>query len=154
MLSISLKGVYILVFEVNRDMCMNIGSLGYVCFPKGVYGYVGSAKGFGGIKARIKHHMNKYKRRFRWHIDYLTVRNDVTINCVIYAETLDIDEGDVVKEVISDRCWKLSVLGFGSTDSRSPSHLFICNCDYVTCIENLKIVFHKLGLEPQITTFR
>lgn len=147
------KGLYILVIEVAKDICIDIGSLGYICLPTGIYGYVGSAKGFGGIEARIKHHLNKRKKRCWWHIDYLTIRDDVKICCTIFAETVNLGEEDVVIEMLKNSCWEVAVRRFGSTDKRSLSHLFRCRCSYDLCVESLKNVFANIGLEPRVEVY-
>lgn len=144
------KGVYVLVLEINEDICVDVGSLGHVCFEEGVYGYIGSAKGFGGIEARIKHHIAKDKKRLWWHIDYLTSRRDVIVKYVVYVENLAIDEEDVVRGFSSSSCWSIAIPRFGSTDKKSSSHFFECVCGIDSCVEDLKNVFISLGLEPHI----
>lgn len=152
MLCIS-KGLYILVFEVDRDVCTAVGSLGYVCFSRGIYGYVGSAKGIGGIESRVKHHLDKYKKKCRWHIDYLTIRDEVKILYIVFSETMDLNEEDIVNEILRENCWGIAIRGFGSTDKKTPSHLFKCRCDYSACIDRLKHVFIGIGLEPHVNVF-
>lgn len=144
------KGVYVMLLEIKEDICMNIGSLGYICLLKGVYGYVGSAKGFGGIEARIKHHLVKDKKRPWWHIDYLTLRREVIVKHVMYAEALDTDEEDIANGFSRSSCWSIAIPRFGSTDKKSSSHLFKCICDISFCIEDLKNIFLVLGLKPNI----
>ncbi|MEM3980939.1 MAG: GIY-YIG nuclease family protein [Ignisphaera sp.] len=144
------KGIYTLILEIEEDICTNIGSLGRICLLKGVYGYVGSAKGLGGIEARVKHHLIKDKKKHWWHIDYLTSRKEVAIKCVVYAKTLDIGEEDIVGYFSRSSCWSIAVPRFGSTDKNSSSHLFKCNCNISSCIEDLENIFMLLGLEPNI----
>lgn len=144
------QGVYVLILRLTNDVVIDVASLGRLSISKGVYGYIGSAKGFGGIEARVKHHMARPKKRIWWHIDYLTSRSDVDILCVIYAKTLDVYEEDLVSNLSIDSCWSIAVARFGSTDKRSKSHLFRCLCDYDTCVNNVKTVFIKLGLEPKM----
>lgn len=144
------KGLYMLIIEVVKNICTYVGSLGYNCFSSGVYGYIGSAKGFGGIEARVKHHLNKDKKSLRWHIDYLTVLKDVVIKNIVYVETMFIDEEDVAKGILKSGCWDIAVRGFGSTDKRSPSHLFKCTCSFQECIEDIKQFFNELGLDVKM----
>jgi len=148
--SIPTKGVYTLLLDIREDMCVEVGSLGNICLSKGLYGYVGSAKGFGGIKARIKHHLAKDKKRLWWHIDYLTSRREVIVKYVAYAETLAIDEEYVARGFSRSSCWSIAVPKFGSTDKKSSSHLFKCVCNIDSCMEDLRNIFISLGLEPHI----
>ncbi|MGD8921323.1 MAG: DUF123 domain-containing protein, partial [Gammaproteobacteria bacterium] len=49
------SGTYILKFHLGRDRNIRIGALGPLKFSSGVYLYVGSALGPGGLRARLKH---------------------------------------------------------------------------------------------------
>jgi Uri superfamily endonuclease len=49
---------------------MTIGRLGSFSFPDGYYTYAGSARGPGGLKARLNRHLGD-RKQLRWHIDYL-----------------------------------------------------------------------------------
>jgi Uri superfamily endonuclease len=63
-----LKGIYILIIQINKNIRPKIGALGEVTFPAGLYAYVGSAQ--NNLELRVKRHLGKEKRLF-WHIDYL-----------------------------------------------------------------------------------
>jgi len=65
------KGVYVLVVSVDKDVNVNIGALGSIGFEKGLYAYVGSAQ--NGLEKRIERHRRRAKRKF-WHIDYICLR--------------------------------------------------------------------------------
>jgi Uri superfamily endonuclease len=64
------KGTYILIASVAQVKCIEIGSLGRCEVIPGFYAYVGSAFGFGGLQARIGHHLESTAAP-HWHIDYL-----------------------------------------------------------------------------------
>jgi len=49
-------GVYALVIELCRDFSGYVGSLGRVTLARGIYVYVGSARGPGGLYSRIRRH--------------------------------------------------------------------------------------------------
>ncbi|HDI11006.1 MAG TPA: DUF123 domain-containing protein, partial [Candidatus Acetothermia bacterium] len=51
-----MRGVYVLVVAVERPVKIRVGSLGIVGFAAGTYAYVGSARGPGGIEARVRRH--------------------------------------------------------------------------------------------------
>ena len=67
-------GTYVLVIELERDICIQVGSLGIRPFKKGIYLYVGSA--LGGLKARLARHLCQEKR-IHWHIDSLLEQGQV-----------------------------------------------------------------------------
>ncbi|MCD4722450.1 MAG: DUF123 domain-containing protein [Desulfobacula sp.] len=55
------KGTYIIVMYLDKSKRIQIGKLGQFKFKKGHYAYVGSAFGPGGLKSRIKHHIEPKK---------------------------------------------------------------------------------------------
>jgi len=111
------KGAYILIIKLQKDMNIKIGKLGNIFFKAGIYAYVGS--GMKNLISRVKSHFRKEKK-LHWHIDYLlkkakiqaviTIENDQKIECDI-ANTLS-QNFKVIKE-------------FGATDCRCKGHLFI-----------------------------
>lgn len=146
----SCRGLYVLVLEVKSDICLCVGRIGFVCFSRGVYGYVGSAKGAGGVGARVRRHLAKDKERLWWHIDYLTSRRDVEALYVVYAETLEVVEDMLASEIEKSGCWIGALRGFGSTDRGSRTHLFRCRCGFDLCLESLRSAFAELGLDPRV----
>ena len=149
-MSSSARGVYILVFRVSKDLTVAVGSLGDIHLLKGLYSYIGSARGPGGIGARISHHIRKGKRRPWWHIDYITTLPEVLPIYVVYAETREDVEPLLAQQMGSAPCWRGAVEGFGSTDRGSRTHLFYCICCEEMCISSIATVFKALGLEPRI----
>ncbi|RLG02180.1 MAG: GIY-YIG nuclease family protein, partial [Thaumarchaeota archaeon] len=71
-----MRGVYLLLLMVGRDLKIRIGSLGVVEFKRGYYVYVGSGQRY--LEKRIQRHKKKIKR-VKWHIDYLTTNSDVRV---------------------------------------------------------------------------
>ncbi|MBG0809671.1 GIY-YIG nuclease family protein [Methylosinus sp. H3A] len=63
-------GAYALLIALSRPLEAKTGRSKATLAP-GRYLYCGSAKGPGGLRARLGRHMRKDKRR-RWHIDQLT----------------------------------------------------------------------------------
>ncbi len=57
----------------KRVGTLAVGSLGAMHVEPGVYLYIGSAFGPGGLRARLSRHAARQKVR-RWHIDYLRPR--------------------------------------------------------------------------------
>jgi len=72
----SCYGTYILFFQVNRGFATLVGALGWLDFAPGIYAYVGSAFGPGGLRARLLHHLSPV-RSLHWHVDYLSQKADV-----------------------------------------------------------------------------
>jgi len=112
------KGSYVLVLRLDEPRSINVGKLGRVCFPAGVYLYFGSA--LNGLNGRIQRHLRREKK-VHWHIDRLTSLTSI-------EEVWWIDDGrnwecgwaDETSR-LSRRVW--SVAGFGSSDCGCSSHL-------------------------------
>ena len=66
----SQPGAYALALRLERPTRLQVGALGAVLFPVGVYVYLGSARGPGGIRARLGRHLRGAAHP-RWHVDYL-----------------------------------------------------------------------------------
>jgi Uri superfamily endonuclease len=63
-------GTYAIALRVGAESQIRVGALGLWRFPSGVYLYVGSAWGPGGLRARVRRHLAGSGTQ-RWHIDYL-----------------------------------------------------------------------------------
>jgi Uri superfamily endonuclease len=113
-----LRGVYVLIIQVDENVDMNVGALGKLTFEKGLYAYVGSAQ--ANLEQRIKRHLGKEKRLF-WHIDYLLNNSVARIVKVLYKQANRTEECKIAK-VIGER--GESVDGFGCSDCSCKSHLF------------------------------
>ncbi len=70
-------GTYALLLANPRTGALRIGRLGTLSLQPGVYVYVGSAFGPGGLAARIGHH-RRIAVRPHWHIDYLRAACELT----------------------------------------------------------------------------
>jgi Uri superfamily endonuclease len=117
-------GTYILIMNVVDDLYVKIGCLGRHELKKGIYIYVGSARGPGGLKARIYRHL-KLNKKVRWHIDYLTVNPKVKIKAIFYLESRALLETVIAKKLFNDDFFEGVVKGFGCTDKRSSyTHLY------------------------------
>ena len=114
----TLKGIYVLILQIDSEITANMGALGKLVFTKGLYGYVGSAQ--GNLEKRVQRHLRKEKRRF-WHIDYLLDNTKTRILQVFYKQG-DKNEECVVAETVALR--GSGVEGFGSSDCSCKSHLF------------------------------
>ena len=64
-------GTYIVFFRLTRPMeRLTIGALGTFDFPAGVYAYLGSAFGGGGVRTRTGRHLTRRSKE-KWNIDWL-----------------------------------------------------------------------------------
>jgi histidyl-tRNA synthetase len=63
-------GAYALALRLGAPLDVRIGK-NSATLPAGDYLYCGSARGFGGLRARLARHMRPQKRA-HWHIDQLT----------------------------------------------------------------------------------
>jgi len=63
-------GSYVLALIAVEPFRLRAGALGERLLDAGVYLYVGSAFGPGGLRARLSRHWSG-AQRLRWHVDYL-----------------------------------------------------------------------------------
>ena len=89
------------------------------CLDPGTYLYAGSAKGPGGLHARLGRHLRKAKNP-RWHIDDLLNHGSNLIG--LWYDTLS--ECELVAHLIKTGDVTIPCPGFGSSDCRTcDSHL-------------------------------
>lgn len=112
-----MKGIYVLVVSVSRNVSASVGALGTVRFEKGLYCYAGSAQ--NNLEKRIKRHLEKNKREF-WHIDYLLANDVAEVVRVFYQEAGKSEECAISKK-LAER--GVPVKGFGSSDCECNGHL-------------------------------
>lgn len=63
-------GTYALWLQLGGDREIAVGRLGRFPFAAGLYAYVGSALGPGGVAARVARHLRRCTSP-HWHVDYL-----------------------------------------------------------------------------------
>jgi len=113
-----MKGVYLLVFSIPKNMTVQVGSLGILHFKKGMYTYVGSAQ--NSLEQRILRHLRKEKKRF-WHIDYLLCEKTIKISKVLLKTGRKNLECLMGKKICERG---KAIPNFGSSDCKCTSHLF------------------------------
>lgn len=69
-------GGYVLHLVTSSALVLDVGRLGCYPFPGGHYFYAGSARGTGGLQARLGRHLRGDGAR-HWHIDYLRAAAEV-----------------------------------------------------------------------------
>lgn len=118
-------GAYALELWLEHETNLRVGRLGEARFPAGGYIYLGSARGPGGLQARLKRHILCSGRAIHWHIDhlrrisrfsacaYLATTEAVAIEC-LWSQALSAHPGA-----------QIPLPGFGASDCRSgcPAHL-------------------------------
>lgn len=113
-----MKGVYVLVISVSKDIKVKVGALGSIGFEKGLYAYVGSAQ--NGLEKRIERHLRKAKRKF-WHIDYLLSNRFAKVVEVFYKKAEKSEECRIARK-LGER--GIAVKNFGCSDCSCVSHSF------------------------------
>ncbi|RDD60702.1 GIY-YIG nuclease family protein [Ferruginivarius sediminum] len=115
-------GAYALVLRLRASLPLSdIRRFRDCTLPPGLYAYFGSAKGAGGLAARVGRHVRlRAGRRPHWHIDRLLARGEV-VGVVVWPEG---DECTWRAGVQADRRVSVPLPGFGSSDCRAcPAHL-------------------------------
>ncbi len=148
-----LKGAYILVLSIPVRMRVKIGKLGDFSINPGLYAYVGSALGPGGLRARILRHIKRNKP-VKWHIDYLTTNRNVTIQKIFLVISDRKLECELAEFLIS-LGGKVSIPKFGATDCNCPSHFIEINEGILSKItsEFKKVFPHSLIYSIDATFF-
>ena len=111
-------GTYVLVITLGSDLTTEVGALGTLSFPAGVYLYTGSA--LGGLDQRISRHI-RHEKTVKWHIDRLTVAADSVIAYESYPDYVPECE---LASMAGDCGMVPSVDGFGCSDCSCRTHLF------------------------------
>ena len=134
-------GTYILLVELPTRTAIDVGKLGRLDFEAGFYAYVGSARGPGGLSARLGRYFAGPEHK-HWHIDYL----------LEYAKA-----PGALRRVERRRLeceWArwlrarghVHVSRFGTSDCRCSSHLF-----FVGDAEKVEEMVHDAGCELKAT---
>ncbi len=113
------KGAYILALELSEPTELTSKKLAGLVLEPGWYLYAGSAKGPGGLRARLQRHLQTEKK-MHWHIDQLTTTASKLQALAVQGG----DECDLVAKLLERPEIETAAPGFGSTDcQRCLSHL-------------------------------
>ena len=114
----SAAGAYVLVIDTGKPIRVQIMGRTARLLPGG-YFYCGSARGPGGIRARVGRHLKKGKT-LRWHIDRLTAAAEIRNVIVAPGGT----ECALFELLFALPGAEVPIPGFGSSDCRRcRSHL-------------------------------
>jgi Uri superfamily endonuclease len=114
-------GCYQLFLKVREELNLEVGALGNISFPPGVYIYSGSQQ--KNLMTRLIRHVAFHKKRF-WHIDYLTSDPGVAfLGIIIYFG--ERQECRINQNYRFHCGARVHFPGFGSTDCKKGcgSHL-------------------------------
>jgi Uri superfamily endonuclease len=115
-------GAYVLEIDLSGPVEVEAGRLGAIRLGPGLVRYYGNARGPGGLRARVRRHLDKEGRRDHWHIDKLTRK--VPVARVLIEPNGS--ECEMVSRDLDSGHWEVAVAGFGSSDCRScRAHLLI-----------------------------
>ena len=114
-------GTYLLLMQLDREVEITVGHLGTFGFAAAYYCYVGSARGPGGIAARVRRHLRGAKR-LHWHVDYLLC--EAPVMEIWATRSTDRLECIWAKALLNLPDVTVPVRGFGSSDCSCQAHLF------------------------------
>jgi Uri superfamily endonuclease len=114
-------GTYVLVIRLHWECVIEVGALGDLTFPPGLWLYCGSAMGPGGLAARLAHHAG-FSERPRWHMDYLRFAGSPVE--VWYDASSASREHDWAAILRGMNGIEPGPRGFGCSDCRCGTHLF------------------------------
>jgi len=115
----AVKGTYALLLRLDNACNVLIGAFGAFNFPAGWYLYLGSARGPGGLPARLTRHRRRGHKRFHWHIDYLRA-----VAALVEIWSGLGEECDWVAAAAALPAAEVIVPRFGASDCHCPAHLF------------------------------
>lgn len=111
-----MKGIYLLVIDLDSDQKIEVGALGEIDFTRGIYIYVGSAQ--NGVEARVSRHLRDDKKK-HWHIDHLLDHAEVTrVYCLEGSKRDECATAGYVNYIATP------IPEFGASDCSCDSHLF------------------------------
>lgn len=111
-------GAYLVLIGLSAPLCLHIRKLEFV-LPAGAYVYAGSARGPGGLRARLGRHLSAVGRP-HWHIDQMTARAETLTGLAFPGE----NECALCMRLLESGRFAVPAPGFGSSDCRRcPAHL-------------------------------
>lgn len=144
-------GVYALIIQVPKPCSLEIGRRRFYLDP-GIYVYVGSALGPGGVATRLKRHFKTFTShdtKKHWHIDHLLPLSKAL--AAVYSNSKKRLECALVLSLKGSGSPVID--GFGNTDCRSGcgGHLlFMGEMGFYQTIETIMNTFRSLGLEGSV----
>ena len=125
-------GVYALVLTLGKSERLSVGRFGEVDLLPGTYVYFGSARGPGGIRARLGRHLQG-DGKTHWHIDHLRAAANVDGVCWAVVESDQRWECEWTQAVGRLAGVSVPVAGFGASDCRSGCGAHLLRFERLTC---------------------
>lgn len=113
-------GTYALILRLDEGATIAVGCLGSFTFSSGWYIYLGSARGPGGLAARVARHRRRSKK-LHWHVDYL--RAHARPAAVWYTLGKEKRECSWAQALAGFDGASMPASGFGASDCHCPAHL-------------------------------
>ena len=117
------KGAYILALRLGETINVELPRIDAGQLRPDWYVYAGSARGSGGIRARVRRHFQDTKT-MHWHIDLLTV-NSLEIAALAVAGG---HECELVGKLLDSLQFKVAIRGFGNTDCQYYESHLLATC--------------------------
>lgn len=116
-------GTYVLLFDLAEPVRIHPGRLGSFVLEAGTHGYVGSALGSGGVRARVGRHVRVARMGGggHWHLDALLRIHPPREAWVGYGERRM--EHRWARRLLSATGNEVGIPGFGASDCDCPGHL-------------------------------
>ncbi|MFW9981966.1 MAG: DUF123 domain-containing protein [Candidatus Thorarchaeota archaeon] len=149
---LTMKGAYCLIIDVEKDLDLEIQSLGKIRFQSGIWVYIGSAMGNSStsLENRIRRHFQSQKKIY-WHIDYLLAL-DVKLIKAFWTESPVHIECDIAQEIQKRNEFQTGPKNFGSSDCQKgcSAHIFrFLNIGEIDKV--IRQTFTAIDIEPSIT---
>ena len=132
-------GTYTLILSLARPTIIDVGRLGRFRFPEGWYAYAGSARGPGGLAARISRHL-RAAGPLHWHVDYLRAcARPIAAWYIVGPQKRECAWAQALSALPGG---SIPAPRFGASDCRCPAHLI-----HFAAPPDLKAFTHAVG-EP------
>lgn len=142
----ALPGSYAIHYSLRLASRIQIGRLGEIHFPAGEYIYLGSARGPGGLRARLHRHLGATPVKRHWHIDHLHAIAQPRACCYLLDADLPKSSSSQSIECAWSRALAsfagatIPVKGFGATDCRGRCLAHLIAFPYETQPSNSLLV--------------
>ena len=114
-------GSYVLIMRLPQRVALDVGRLGRIDFPAGWYVYAGSARGPGGLAARVGRH-RRIPKTLHWHVDRLRALAELTgVWYSVVGRKRECDWARALSELPGAHA---VAPGFGASDCGCSTHLF------------------------------
>lgn len=129
-------GVYVIIVMVSKTIEISTRRGKRFTIPCGIYLYLGSARGGGGIRGRVLRHLRRSGDAF-WHVDYLLRSPSAKILGIMYGVYKDSRDHEA-ELALKLRKALPGIKGFGCSDKpRDYSHLYLCGYTEDECLRRI-----------------